>query len=194
MYCQVLVVMNNWLSLPAENADFPSHFTAVTDTRLFSSYTISAICKKITWWDNHLFYSNLIVSSLHWNKKERKKERNPQQSRLFVHDSDSLRKLFLGYKKLKALKFEKICDLLVSDMADGTSLIFGVLWGLWHQCPNNQPGSLWPQGIWAIIMRQRPQRTRWEWQKPGNEVIWVWKAPERQNVQARQDISSAHLG
>lgn len=63
----------------------------------------------------------------HLSTEIKKKGNKTTAVPLFVFDSDSLRKLFLGYKKLKALNFEKICDLLVSDMADGISLNFGVL-------------------------------------------------------------------
>lgn len=36
-------------------------------------------------------------------------------------------RFLLGNKKLNALNFENICYLVESDLADGTSSIFGVL-------------------------------------------------------------------
>lgn len=67
-----------------------------------------------------LFQPNCIISPL---RERKNKEYKSTAVSLFVHDSDSLVSLFLDNKKLNALDFEKICDLLVSDLADGTDFL-----------------------------------------------------------------------
>lgn len=140
-----------------------------------------------------VFQPNCIVSPL----KKRKRNLQPAPS-LFV--TDSLMRFFLGNKKLNTLNSEKMCGLLVSDQADAP-YFFGL------RCPvmpsetsvlvsEAAPHSLsqGPPGLQGL--GPRINETASPGGQVGNgrsqEIEWfpVWKPPERQTAQVRQEMPS----
>ena len=114
--------------------------------------------------------------------------------------TDSLMRFFLGNKKLNTLNSEKMCGLLVSDQADA-SYFFSL------RCPvmpsetsvlvsEAAPHSLsqGPPGLKGLGPRHN--ETASPGGQAGNgrsqEIEWfpVWKAPERQTAQVRQEMPS----